>query len=124
MFIPASSPEVAAKLIATDVLRWLRSCGYDAHEELQARAAEIFAEIFAEIGRAAEIIAEIGRAAWIDRRDHRRDRSGRPPQVLSPVKGGPAGVHNLNRLLKQQLNPRGGDGLSEGDKVIQLIYII
>ena len=29
-------------------------------------------------------------------------------------------MHNLNRLLKQQLNPRGGDGLSEGDKVIQL----
>ena len=136
MFIPASSPEVAAKLITTDVLRWLRSCGYDAHEELQARAAEIFAEIFAEI--IAEIFAEIGRAAGIDRRDHRRDgraagidrrdirrdRSGRPPQVLSPVKGGPAGVHNLNRLLKQQLNPRGGDGVSEGDKVIQLIYII
>ena len=41
-------------------------------------------------------------------------------QVLSPVKGGPAGVHNLNRLLKEQLNPRGGDGVSEGDKVIQL----
>ena len=40
-------------------------------------------------------------------------------QVLSPVKGGPAGVHNLNRLLKEQLNPRGGDGVSEGDKVIQ-----
>ena len=35
LFIPAPSPEVAAKLIATDVLRWLQSCGYDAHEELQ-----------------------------------------------------------------------------------------
>ena len=50
-------------------------------------------------------------------------------QVISPMKKTPAGVHNLNRLLQQALNPE-GEGkqekvyptrvLREGDKVMQM----
>ncbi len=47
-------------------------------------------------------------------------------QVLSPMNRGPLGVHNLNALLQEQLNPSGqeipfgGRRLRLGDKVMQL----
>ncbi|MFH1060470.1 MAG: ATP-dependent RecD-like DNA helicase [Pseudomonadota bacterium] len=43
-------------------------------------------------------------------------------QVLSPMHRGPLGCANLNRLLRESLNPRaaGVEGLAGGDKVMQV----
>jgi exodeoxyribonuclease V alpha subunit len=46
--------------------------------------------------------------------------SGADIQVITPVRGGPAGTTELNRVLKQRLNPGPGrhGGLDPGDRVV------